>query len=325
MKKKIIMCILAVGLLTGCGEIPKLENGKDAIVEFKDKSMISVDDVWSDMKDQYALSVLLTKIDKQILESEYKDKLKDMEEYVKNYETYLKTNYVDENGNFDQSKLDEALSNAGVASLEVLLEQQGLTYLNDIAVEDYAKTQITDKQISDYYKNEAVGDIHCVHILVEPEGTDTANLTKALEKANKVIEDIQSDINSGTKAEDAFKKYEKDKSVKYQDLDYFNKGDMVEEFEKEAYALKKGEYTSKPLKTSYGYHVILKIDEKEKDTLDNLKDDIKETLAKKLINDDKDTSINAMVELRKKYGVKFHDSKLEEQYNRYINSQLNSN
>ena len=46
------------------------------------------------------------------------------------------------------------------------------------------------------------------------------------------------------------------------DLGYFNKGDMVEEFEEAAYNLKVNEYTKEPIKTSYGYHIILKTDEK---------------------------------------------------------------
>lgn len=325
MKKRIILIIIALGMLTGCGSVPKLSNGNEAILEFKDGSMISVDDVWNDMKDQYALSVLLSKMDEKILKEEYKDKLDDMETYIKSYEASLKANYVDENGNFDENKLNSALSQYGYSSIDVLLDQQRLSYLNDLAVTDYAKKQITDKQVKKYYEDEAVGDIHCVHILISPESSGTDKENEALEKAKGIITAIQDDIKSGTSTEDAFKKYENDNSVTYQDLDYFNKGDMVEAFETAAYALKKGAFSSTPVKTSYGYHIILKLDAKEKDTLENLTDTIKEKLATNLISDDANTSINALVELRKSYGVEFHDDSLKEQYNRYINNMINSN
>lgn len=323
MKKKLIVCIIALGMLTGCGSIPQLSNGEEALVEFKDGTMFSVDEVWNEVKDQYALSVVLDKIDKKILESEYKDQLDDVDTYIKNYETYLKSNYLDEDGNLDEEALNNALNQAGYSSIDVLLEQQRISYLQDLATTDYAKSKITDKEIKNYYKNEAVGDIHCVHILVAPEGTDTASDTKAKEKAQDIISAIKKDIKSGTKTADAFKKYENDTSVTYQDLDYFNKGDMVTEFEDAAFKLKKGSYTTSPVKTSYGYHVILKIDEKEKDTLENLSDKIKETLAEELKNEDTTTAVNAMIELRKEYGVEWHDSDLEDNYNRYMNNLIN--
>lgn len=324
MKKKILVMIITLGLLTtGCGKVPKLSNGEEAIVKFEDGTMYSVDEIWNEVKDNYALSVLLTKIDEKILLEEYKDKESDMNEYLKNYETYLKSNYVDDNGKFDEDAMNAALANMGYSSIDIILEQQKVTYLTDLAVTEFAKSKITDKQINDYYKNEAVGDIHCEHILVKPSGSDTASNTEAKEKAEKILNDIKEDIKNGTSAKDAFEKYKDNSEVTFQDLDYFNKGDMVEDFEKAAFALKKGGYTDTPVKTTYGYHLIVKVDEKEKDSLDNLKDSIKEKLAEELIDEDTTTQVNAMVELRKKHGVSFQDSKLEEQYNRYINSLLN--
>lgn len=325
MKKKLLLCIMAACLLTGCGEIPKLSNGQEAIVKFEDGTMFSVDEIWDEVKSTYAFSVLLDKIDRKILLEEYKDKESDLNEYISNYETYLKSNYVDENGKFDEEKMNNALAQYGYASLEPLLEQQKTTYLTNLAVSDYAESQITEKQIKDYYKNEAVGDIHCEHILVKPAGTDTASDTEAKEKAENILKAIKEDIKSGTSAQEAFEKYKDNEEVTFQDLDYFNKGEMVEAFENAAFALKKGAYSSSPVKTTHGYHLILKLDEKEKDTLENLQDSIKETLKEELISEDSTIEVKAMVELRKKHGVDIQDSKIEEQYNRYINSLLNQN
>lgn len=324
MKKKLIVMFVVLGLLTtGCGKVPKLSNGEEAIVKFEDGTMYSIDEIWNEMKDNYALSVLLNKIDEKILTEEYKDKDGETQEYLKNYETYLKSNYVDENGKFDEEAMNDALAGYGYSSVDAILKQQKVTYLTNQAVNDYAKSKITDKEINDYYKKEAVGDIHCEHILVKPAGTDTASQNTAKEKAEKILSDIKADIKNGTALKDAFEKYKDNGEVTFQDLDYFNKGDMVEEFEKAAFALKKGSMSDSPVKTTYGYHLILKLDEKEKDSLDNLKDSIKEKLAEKLVEDDTTTQVNAMVELRKKHGVSFQDSKLEDQYNRYINSLLN--
>lgn len=71
MKKKLI-CILAVLLLvTSCGKVPKLKNGDEAVVTIKDGD-ISVEELYSEMKEKYALDMLITKIDTAILNNVYK-------------------------------------------------------------------------------------------------------------------------------------------------------------------------------------------------------------------------------------------------------------
>lgn len=319
MKKKLLICAIACVLLTGCGsKIPKLKNGEEALIEFGNGDKISATEIWNEVKTSYGLSVTLDKIDKKILEDEYKDKLKEVEEYISSYKASLVANYGSE------EKVEEALTNYGYNSLADFLESQRISYLQDLAINDYAKSLVTDKEIKAYYKDEVVGDISCVHVLVKPESESDADLKTAKEKAEKIVAAIKKDIKSGTKAAAAFEKYKDDKTVTYEDLGYFNKGDMVTEFETAAYKLKKGAYTSSPVKTSYGYHIILKTDEKDKEDLKDIKDTVKEQIANKKVEEDKNVSINALVELRKSHGVKFHDSELEDAYNKFINYQLNA-
>ena len=47
-------------------------------------------------------------------------------------------------------------------------------------------------------------------------------------------------------------------------LGFFGKGQMVPDFETAAFALKNGAYTKEPVKTQFGWHVILKQDERDK-------------------------------------------------------------
>lgn len=326
MKKKLLAIIMASALLTGCGRtIPKLSNGEESMVDFKNGDKISVDEIWNEVKDSYGLNIIIEKIDTKILEDKFKDKKDDIDEYIKSYESSLKANYVDENGKYDEDSLLSALSQYGYSSLEQLLTQQRLGYMEELQTESYAKSLVTEKEIKKYYKNEAKGDISCVHILVKPDSSSDADLKTAEDKAKEIIKAIKADIKSGTSAEDAFKKYEDNKEVTYQDLGFFNIGDMVDEFETAAYKLKKGEYSKDPVKTSYGYHVILKVDEKDLDTLENLTDKIKETLANEKIENDSTISINAMIDLRKEYGVTINDSEVESAYNKYINYLINQN
>lgn len=322
-KKKLLLVVLASCLLTGCGNVPTLENGQQAMVTFKDGTKISVDEVWNDVKERYALNVVINKIDSKILNEKYKDKIEEIDKKVEVEKTMVKQNFKDDNGNFDEDALNNALANAGYASFEDYLNERKISYLQEEAAKDYAKDSITDKEIKAYYDKELVGDIKAVHILVKPASDKDEDLKTAKEKAEKIITDIKADIKKGTKAEDAFKKYEKNADVTYEDLGYFNKGAMVSAFEDAAFALKKGAYTTKPVKTEYGYHVVLKLDEKEKESLDKVKDSIKEKLADQKITEDTKITTKAMIALRKEYGVKIEDSDVESRYNVQMNNLLN--
>ena len=64
------------------------------------------------------------------------------------------------------------------------------------------------------------------------------------------------------------------------DLGFFTKGRMVKEFEDAAFQLAAGEYTKEPVKTQFGWHVIL-VEERRKQeppAFDQVKDRIRETL-----------------------------------------------
>jgi peptidyl-prolyl cis-trans isomerase C len=95
------------------------------------------------------------------------------------------------------------------------------------------------------------------------------------------IKDVQRQLKGGTEFSDLAKKYSDDPGSKDRggDLGYFSHGDMVDAFEKAAFALNVGQ-TSDIVSTDFGYHLI-RIDEKKaasKFSYDDVKDDLKEYL-----------------------------------------------
>ena len=306
--------------------IPKLENGEEAIVELKDGTKYSATEIWNEIKISNGLSSVLNKIDSKILNEEYKDAEADIKTYVQTAELSIKSQYKDANGNYDEKALTDSLQNYGYNSLDEYLETVKSNYLTNRAATDYAKTLITDSEIKAYYKSDIYADITGVHILVKPTATDDASIAAAKAKAENIISDINKKVKSGTSLEDAFKAYDEDSddATLYQDLGTFNYSDMVEDFSKAAYALKAGEMSKTPVKTSYGYHVILITKVGEKKSLEDAKEEIVTALAEKKVNDDKTISVSAMDKLREKYGMKIIDSELNERYKRYINYQLNN-
>ena len=73
-----------------------------------------------------------------------------------------------------------------------------------------------------------------------------------------------------------------------------------------------------------GYHVVYRNASKEKDTLENLKEEIRETLANKKLTEDKLISINALKYYRELYNTKIIDSELNRQYGIYLNNIINN-
>ena len=109
------------------------------------------------------------------------------------------------------------------------------------------------------------------------------------------------------------------------DLGYFKRNEMVPEFDKAVFFdLKKGKMTEEPVKTEHGFHIILKIDEKEKPELKEAKKEIVDALVEKKLADDNKLNTKGLIDIRKKYDMKITDPKLAEQYAQYMNYLLNT-
>jgi len=328
MKKKLLICLAVLGLTSGCGKVSTLPNGNDALVSFSNTNLgISAGDLYSEVKGT-ALSKLIDMIDTKILLDKYPDKSSDADKYVNEQYDLIKTNFKDDKGKFDEESLKEQIyAYYGITDIDKFKDIIRLNYYRTEAVNDYAKKSVTDKQIQKYYDENVYGDISCKHILITPAVTDNMSdedKTKADKEALQKAKDIIKKLKNGESFDDLAKEYSDDTSNKDKggDLGYFNTGDMLEEFEKAAFALKKGKYTTTPVKTKYGYHIILKTDEKEKPSLEDKKEEIIKTLASEAKSKDTALSINALVELRKEYGMNIEDDEMSKLYSTYISNSL---
>ena len=328
MKKKVLICLAVLGLTSGCGKVSTLPNGDDALVSFSNTNLgISAGDLYSEVKGT-ALSKLIDMIDTKILLDKYPDKSSDADKYVNEQYDLIKTNFKDDKGKFDEESLKEQIyAYYGITDIDKFKDIIRLNYYRTEAVNDYAKKSVTDKQIQKYYDENVYGDISCKHILITPAVTDDMSdedKTKADKEALQKAKDIIKKLKNGESFDDLAKEYSDDTSNKDKggDLGYFNTGDMLEEFEKAAFALKKGKYTTTPVKTKYGYHIILKTDEKEKPSLEDKKEEIINTLVSEAKSNDTALSINALVELRKEYGMNIEDDEMSKLYSTYISNSL---
>lgn len=333
MKKKIFALCAIMLLASGCGKVPKLENGKEAIVTFKDGEKISVDDFYELIKNEYGLNSLISMVDKYICETEFEDYKDTASKNADALINSLKEQYGSED------KLLEALQGSGYNTIDAYKDYAYLSYLQSHAIEEYAKTKITDKEIENYYKNDAIGDMEINHILitsnVKKDATDDekkAAQDEAKKKANEVIDKLNTAKKNGEDITEAFtklaKEYSEDDSNKDKGgalgkINYGSLSSKYDELVKAAKSLKDGEYSTSVITTELGYHVILKVKTYEKDTLENLKDSITETLAEKYITNNKSSiGLNALQHYRKEYKMEIQDDEMKKQYSNYIQNAL---
>ena len=308
--KKLLIIMFSLILVCGCGT-SHLKDGKESVVKF-DEGGISAEDLYEKLKNKYGANEIVDLIDTELLSREYKE-TNDEKTYITQMILGMKEQYKDD---FDST----IKSYYNVDNEDDLKEIIRLSYRRNLWLEDYSKKQVNDTQINDYYENSLIGDIEASHILIEPKVSSNASddekkkaEDEALEKAKSVIDRL----NNGEKFEDLAKElsddtYNKDDGGK---LDKFNeRTNFDKNFLDAAIKLEVGKYSSTPVKSQYGYHIIYKTSQDEKPKLEDAKEDIISAIAKDLISQD-GFMAKSLLGLREKYGIKITDSDIEKAYN----------
>lgn len=315
MKKKlgISICLISALVLTvtGCGKKAELDDNKTAVSLKGIK--ITATDYYNEIK-KSNISKLVDMIDHQLFDKKYESN-DDEDQAVEEQINQLKENYSDETT--FQNVIQQYF---GVNSEDELEDMLRLEYKRNEAVEEFVADNLTDKEIEDYYDQNIIGDIKASHILITPDVDSDATdeeKEKAENKAKKEAERIIKKLDEGEDFAELAKKYSDDEATAKNggDLDYFNTDDMDENFMDAVKKLDNDEYTKETVKTQYGYHIILKVDQKEKPKLKEVKDSIKETLANNKLNNNSTLHYETLMDIREENNIKWNDDELEKQYN----------
>lgn len=321
--EKLFILMLVMLTLVGCGKIPTLESGEEAVATLEE-GKISVDSLYKEIKDKYGISVLVDLIDKTILDAKYTEETDDEKDYIK--EQIDKVKEMAES--YSMTYL-EVINYYGYETEDDFKEYLSLTYKRDLAVDEYIASTLKEKEIKKYYENEVYGEINVKHILIEPDtldGMTTEEKEKAEKEAEKKAKEVIKKLKDGEDWDKLAKEYSDDtsNSEKGGDLGWISTGDTVEEFEKAAFNLKKGKYTTTPVKSSFGYHVIYKVDEKEKPKFEDSKESITETLVDEKLEEDSSLYYEALKQIRKNSKLEIVDSELKKDYNTYMNNLISN-
>ena len=303
-----------VAFLIWPDRIATLKDGTQPVVKINKKTY-TADELYEDMKNYYSVSLLLDKIDTDLLTKMYPEDEKMTSEVKSNAEYYFNT--YKQYYNYTQ---EQFLEKNGFSSYDAFLDYLRLDYRRNKYLEDYVKKNLSEDEIKKYYDENVFGDINTQHILVEVKSDSDKDDSKKLSDADakKLAEEIITKLNDGTSWEQIQKDY-KDK-ITYEDLSYQSWDASLEEsFMTALKKMDNNSYSEEPVKTSYGYHVIHRLDQKKKPTLKKSRDKIISNLVSDKKSADSNLLYKSLISLRKEKNIDFSDTVMKSKYESYCN------
>ena len=324
MKKRNIGILLLISIVlftTGCGKKIEIKNGSKVAVKVKGGS-ITATEYYEEIKKDNIVK-LIDKLDHAILDKKYKSDDKENKEVEKQISQIQ--SYAGESEDQFNTLIKQYY---GADSKEEFEKMLRLEYKRTQAVKDYVLKNVKEDEIKKYYEEKISGEIKASHILIRSEVDSDATddeKKKAEEKALKEANEIIKKLESGEDFAKLAKKYSDDSSNASNggDLGYIDSETVVEEFWDALKDLEKGKYTTEPIKTEYGYHIILKTGQKKKPTLKSVKEEVKEKIRDQKLKDDTSIYYEALVQIREDAKLTWNDTELKKAYDDYMNDLIN--
>ena len=287
--------------------IATLKDGTQPVAKVNGEN-ITADTLYEDMKKYYSVNLLLERIDNMILSEMYEE----TDEMKKEVEQTANSYYAQYQSYYQMSQA-EFLEQNNFKSHNEFLEKLTLGYRRNKYFDEYVESLISKDEIEKYYDEKVYGDISSEHILV--------NITEERkdEDAKKLAEEIIAKLNEGKTFEEVKEEY-KD-STTYENLQYrgFN-SNIQDSYMNALKELENDKYNTTPVKTTYGYHIIHRIDQKEKASLEDTEDAIIEILSAEKKAEDENLYNKALSKLREEKGLEFSDTVMKDQYNKFLES-----
>ena len=312
MKKKVLGIMCALVVFTGCSKSPKLSNGEEVIASVDGKDF-TANELYDAMKDQYGTSILINLVDSYIANKEMEDN-EAASVYADSMISQYKLQYKQYGMDFNQ-----ALSSAGYSSEDAFKEVLISDYKMNEVTKNYLKDEVNDKEIKKYYDEKISEELNVKHILIIPEVKDGASDSEKTDAEtaayNKAI-DLINMLNQGADFEQLAKDNSQDTASAANGgvINNVTKEGYVTEFYNAAYNLEEGKYTTTPVKSQYGYHIIYLVKKNEKESLDNLKDTIKDSIVTDKLQNDQNLKVTTWDKIRSKYNLNIADTKLKNTY-----------
>lgn len=315
----VIILLVAVLVFVLCTKrVPLTSKGEEIVATIKGKK-ITADELYLSLKDAGGKDELLSIIDEYIAEKEVtiteedEKEVKKIVDYYVDYAEYYETDLATFLANY--------VGITGISTEKEFTEFVLKDYKKTLAVQKYIGEKANEKDLKDYYKKNFTDTLTVKHILIEvdKEAEDAEDADEeAYEKAVKLIQKLN---NTDSKKLD--KKFEELAEKNSDDTGTYANGGLVENFKKAeveeafynaSYKLKDGEYTKEPVKTAYGYHVILKVSSTPVEAYKDIVNDVKKAYAEAKLSEDANLLAVKWDELRSEYKLSIKDDLIKKAY-----------
>lgn len=284
--------------------IAKLADGKEVVLSYGD-TKLTADDLYEDMKMFFSVNVLLNDVDLGILDEKY-GKTEERTEYADYYTKY----YIDMYKEYYGYSEEEAIKQLGFSDKDELYKYFELDFLRNKYYDEYLEGQLSEKDIKDFYDKEIYGGFDSKHILVKLDENATSKDKKA---AKKLAETIISRLKKGEEWNALVEEYGDEIIAEELGVKTF-KDSLDKAYVDAALKLKTGTYSSKPVLSSFGYHIIYKVSQEEKKPLDEIREDVFEKIKTNMESEDPKLFYKVLVSMREEANLKIFDTKLNDEY-----------
>ncbi len=155
-----------------------------------------------------------------------------------------------------------ALKQNGFDSEETMFEVQKIDALAEKTSKDVQADISKYVSADEIIKNEAKEKVTVKHILIAFDNDMTGDVTDEMrDAAKKTAEEVLAKVKNGEDFDKLVEEYNQDPGATDEGYTFAADGSMVKAFEDASFALKVGE-TSELVETSYGYHIIKRIERK---------------------------------------------------------------
>lgn len=291
-----VVTTLFLGACSNKNEIGmSVPNGNEKFIT-SDVGDITKQQVFDKMVTKAGLGALLDLVDFDVLSQQYEIDEAEVDKII--------AQYKEKNANFEEFLTAQGFKDEAELRQYIELNLYRQKVADEISV-------VTDEELEKAY--ERAYEIGARHILVADEKT-----------AKEIIKKLDEAEDKEATFQELAKEYGTDGTKdKGGDLGTFGQGAMISDFEDAAYALEVGTYTTEPVKTKFGYHVIYKYSEGEKKPFEEVKEELTEKLREKKLSDE--AFVAALAEKREEAGFVLMNDFLEEQYTDYSKTYKKSN